>query len=182
MSGTKKIRENVLDSSSLSNPTAKTIINDGKTYYCHPIYTNYGASEDGYIINDKRLIPRKDNLNPSGYYYWTGHLEGKTKHHPIHRIIWEAVNQQIIPEDYQIHHINNDKKDNSIKNLELVTRQQNMIHANQERRGKKQAKKQNVPIKCEVFNYHHIYTNYGANKYGQIYNKKTKRCSIGNLH
>ena len=36
-------------------------------------------------------------------------------------------------------------------------------------------------MKCEKFYYHHIYTNFGANKYGQIYNKKTKRCSIGNL-
>ena len=40
---------------------------------------------------------------------------------------------------------------------------------------------QNVEIKCDKFHYHHIYTNFGANKYGQIYNKKTNRCSIGNL-
>ena len=38
---------------------------------------------------------------------------------------------------------------------------------------------QNVPMKCEVFHYHQIFTNFGANKDGQIYNKKTKKVSIG---
>ena len=103
------------------------------------------------------------------------------KIYQAHRIIWESINQQIIPEDYQIHHINNDKQDNSIENLMLVTRQQNMIYKGNKCKGMKNKSRQNVEIKCDNFNYHHIYTNFGANKYGQIYNKKTKRCSIGNL-
>ena len=35
-------------------PATNTVIYDGKTYYCHPIYHNYAASKDGYIINRKR--------------------------------------------------------------------------------------------------------------------------------
>ena len=73
MSGTKKSENAYVDSSagensSESNPAAKTIIHNGKTYFCHPIYINYAGSEDGYIINLKRLIPRKGLLNSTGYF------------------------------------------------------------------------------------------------------------------
>ena len=127
------------------------------------------------------MIPKKGILNRTGYLQTNVYNHNGTKKWYSHRFIWEAVNQQIIPNGYQIHHINNDKQDNSIDNLELVTRQQNMIYDGKLRRGITKSKKQNVEIKCKIFHYHHIYTNFGANKYGQIYNKKTKRCSIGNL-
>ena len=181
MSEKIKIRENVLDSSPGEKSVAKTIIHNEKTYYCHPLYDNYGASKDGHIINRKRLIPRKGRLHLTGYLQTTVHNKNREKKYQSHRFIWESIKQQIIPVGYEIHHINNDKQDNSIDNLKLVTRQQNMIYDGKIRLGKQKSKKQNVPMKCEKFYYHHIYTNFGANKYGQIYNKKTKRCSIGNL-
>ena len=186
MSGTKKSDNANMNFSAGENsftqiPAINTVFHDGKTYFIHHKYDNYAASTDGYIINRKRLIPSKGRLQLNGYLQTTVHSNGKKKNFTTHRFIWEAVNQQIIPEDYQIHHINNDKQDNCIKNLELVTRQQNMIYEGKNRLGKKISKKQNVPIKCERFYYHQIYTNFGANKYGQIYNKKTKRVSIGNL-
>ena len=54
-----------------------------------------------------------------------------------HRMVFESVNQQIIPDGYQIHYINCDKQDNSIVNLELVTRKQNMKYEGQRRKGMK---------------------------------------------
>ena len=162
-------------------PIAKTININDKIFYIHPIYDNYGCSKDGYIINKKTLIPRKGNLQFNGYVTTAVYNFNIQKRYTAHRFIWEAVNQRIIPEDYQIHHINCNKQDNSIKNLELVTRQQNMIYEGNECKGKKIKSPQNVSIKCEVFHYHHIYTNFGANKHGQIFNKKTNRCSIGTL-
>ena len=162
-------------------PAINTVFHDGKTYYCHPIYPNYAGSEDGYIINRKRLNPRKGRLHLDGYLQTTVHNKNSDKKYQSHRFIWEAVNQKIIPKNYQIHHINNDKQDNSIDNLELVTKSQNMQYEGLRRKGMKYKKPQNVEIKCDVFFYHPVYTNFGVNKYGQIYNKKTKRCSIGNL-
>ena len=163
-------------------PTTKTIIHDGKTYYINPIYDNYAASEDGYIINNKSLIPRKEKLHMTGYLNnFVSSNDGKRNKCLSHRIIWEAVNQQIIPDGYQIHHINCDKQDNSINNLELVTRQQNMKYEGLRRKGRIHYQKPNIEMKCEIFHYHPIYTNYGVNKYGQIYNKKTKRCSIRSI-
>ena len=169
------------ENSSTPIPAINTIFHNEKTYHIHPIYHNYGCSKDGYIINRKTLKPSKGNLQSNGYLTKNVYSNGKQKTFTAQRFIWEAINQQIIPEDYQIHHINNDKQDNCIKNLELVTRQQNMIYKGNECKGKQKSKTQNVQIKCEVFHYHPIYTNFGANKYGQIYNKKTKRVSIGNL-
>ena len=169
------------ENSSTQIPAINTVFHNEKTYHIHPIYTNYAASKDGYIINRKRLIPSKGRLQPNGYLVTTVYSNGKPKIFTAHRMIYEAVNQQIIPVGYEIHHINNDKQDNCIVNLELVTRQENMIYANNERCGKKNKSPQNIPIKCDKFYYHQIYTNFGANKYGQIFNKKTKRCSIGNL-
>ena len=170
------------ENSSTQIPATNTIFHEGKTYFIHPIYHNFGSSTDGYIINCKRLIPRKGRLHYNGYLQTTVYSnDSQIKTYESHRFIWEAINQRIIPGGYQIHHINNDKQDNSIKNLELVTPQQNMQYDAIRRKGKKHKSTQNVPMKCEVFHWHQIYTNFGANKYGQIYNKKTKRVSIGNL-
>ena len=186
MKKNQKSENQLLDSSASENSSTQilatnTVFHEGKTYFIHPIYTNYGSSTDGYIINRKRLIPRKGILHLTGYLQTTVYSNGKRKTFEAHRMVFEAVNQQIIPDGMQIHHINCDKQDNSIENLELVTRKENMKYEAIRLKGVKRSKKQNVEIKCNKFYYHKIYTNFGANKYGQIYNKKTKRCSIGNL-
>ena len=162
-------------------PATKTIIHNGKTYYVHPLYMNFAASEDGYIINRKTLKPSQGRLRQDGYFDISVRNKLFCTRKQAHRMIWEAVNQQLIPDKYQIHHINCDKQNNSIENLELVTRQKNMKYEGLKRKGMNYKSKQNVEMKCDVFYYHHIYTNFGANKYGQIYNKKTNRVSIGNL-
>ena len=176
------VDSSVSENSSTQILAINTVFHEGKTYYCHPIYNNYGCSTDGYIINCKRLIPRKGRLHYNGYLQTTVYSnDSQIKTYESHRFIWEAIKQQIIPHGYQIHHVNNDKQDNSIVNLELVTPKQNMIYKGNECKGMKYKPTQNVPMKCDVLHYHPIYTNFGANKYGQIYNKKTKRCSIGIL-
>ena len=183
----QKSENQLLNSSAGENSSTKilasnTVFYEGKTYHIHPIYHNYAASKDGYIINRKRLKARKGRLHLTGYLQTSVRSDDcKIKIYKSHRFIWEAIKQKIIPEDYQIHHVNCDKQDNSIENLELVTPQQNMQYDAIRRKGKKHKSTQNVPMKCEVFHWHQIYTNFGANKYGQIYNKKTKRVSIGNL-
>lgn len=45
-----------------------------------------------------------------------------------HRLIWEGVHGPI-PPGLEVNHINGDKADNRIANLELVTHQQNVQHA-----------------------------------------------------
>ena len=188
MSGTKKSDNTYVDfpageNSSEQIPAINNVIHDGKTYYIHHKYDNYGCSTDGYIINLKRMNPSKGHFNSTGYYSWS--FSGKNKEkkcYHVHRFVWETFNQQTIEKDMQINHINFNKQDNSINNLELVTRQENMVHAGKVRRGKTPSKPQNIETKSKIFFQHDIYKNFSANKDGQIYNMKTKRYSIGNKH
>lgn len=50
------------------------------------------------------------------------------RYYSAHRLIWEAVNGPI-PAGLEINHINGDKADNRIANLELVTPSENSLHA-----------------------------------------------------
>lgn len=45
-----------------------------------------------------------------------------------HRYVWESANGPI-PDGFEINHIDGDKTNNIIENLELVTRQRNQQHA-----------------------------------------------------
>jgi len=85
--------------------------------------TNYIVYSDGRIFSiryNKFLKPQKRGKN-----YFFVNLNGKQKY--IHRIIAEAYipNPKNLP---QINHINGDKSDNRIDNLEWVSNRENTIH------------------------------------------------------
>ena len=110
---------------------SNTFDHDGKTYFTHPTFENYGASDDGYIINRKRLEPRKGYLSENGYYIIS---PGQYNTCPAHRFVYEAVNQTIIPPGLQVNHINSNRQDNFIENLSLVTPSENMKHMHKARK------------------------------------------------
>ena len=101
------------------------LIIDGKKYYKHYVYTKYAASKDGIIINikTKRIIKM---INCNGYLYFNlcDPNLSKPKFYYQHRFVYEVFNGPI-PKFYDIDHINNNKRDNRIKNLQLLTKKQN---------------------------------------------------------
>ena len=107
--------DSVGDQSSLQKPTAKTIIHKRKEYHIHPIYDNYAASKDGYIINLKRLIPRKGKLHFTGYFQTDVYNNGRKKLYQSHRFVYERINGPI-PISLVVGHINLIKDDNHIDN------------------------------------------------------------------
>ena len=47
----------------------------------------------------------------------------------IHQLVWMEANHRFIPDGFEINHIDLDKSNNVIENLELVTHKQNIEHA-----------------------------------------------------
>jgi len=82
------------------------------------VYTAF--KKRGYTLRGPNFQPvqyhngEKYTLRPSGYYERT-----TFPRIGMHRAVWESVNGTI-PESYDIHHINENKADNRIENLECL--------------------------------------------------------------
>lgn len=72
----------------------------------------------------------------NGYYKITSTKEGNHNKH-LHRLIWEDHYGKPVPEGYDIHHINLDKRDNRIQNLQCVERS---LHHRFHSKGRKHSK------------------------------------------
>ena len=103
-------------------------------YSVHPVYNLYASDENGNVINIIKKVPKKGMKNNSGYMLCgvRKHAQTGKKTYHVHRFVWECFNGNI-PEGKVIDHINNDKEDNRLCNLELVTHQQNCKKSAKER-------------------------------------------------
>lgn len=92
-------------------------------------FDDYQASENGYIVNVRtgRIL----KASPDRCGYSTVHLakDGDWYTKRVHRLIGETFLEQPDPESWQINHINGDKNDNRLCNLEFVSPGANMRHA-----------------------------------------------------
>lgn len=87
----------------------------------------YYATEDGKILNLEKRI----ELNPSrtGKYYRINAAYGLNKKFLVHRMVWEAFNGPI-PENVDIDHIDGDQNNNSLNNLQILSRSENLKKRN----------------------------------------------------
>ena len=109
-------------------------------------------SKDMYVLNNgtrtmKKGALRKLTDNGAGYLYVSIYWKNIEHKRYVHRLVADAF----IPNDNkgrnEVNHINGDKKDNRVENLEWVTHKENMTHANINGLTNKYRKK---PVKCEV--------------------------------
>jgi len=108
-----------------------------------PKFTDVLGYEGMYFIYDTGVVqsyarPSKNGVrsfpskvmspfnNGTGYYQvnLTNANKVRSKHY-VHGLVWEAFNGKI-PEGLEIDHIDNDKNNNNLSNLRLVTRRDNM--------------------------------------------------------
>jgi hypothetical protein len=93
--------------------------------------TDYAADANKGVIyskkgnNLKMLKPRY----AKGYQTVRLYKEGTSRNYLIHRLIWETVNGPI-PENMTVDHIDANKDNNSILNLQLLSRADNTRKAN----------------------------------------------------
>ena len=103
------------------------VIIDGKKYYKHPVFSNYAASKNGDIMSlrNKKILKMRDN--GIGYLYFSlcdKRIE-KPKNYYQHRFVYEVF-KGLIPSFLEIDHINYIKKDNRIRNLQLISHKKNI--------------------------------------------------------
>lgn len=90
-------------------------------------YTKYEVYEDGRIYSYKSKKFLKPATNKNGYQVVLLYdNNGKPKMYYLHRVVWEAVNGEPIPQGMQINHRSEVKTENMISNLELMTPKQNV--------------------------------------------------------
>lgn len=105
----------------------------------------YEASDLGRIRSLPRTTTKggilKQSINTrNGYCYVSLSKDGKQRQCRVHRLI-AATFFEVDPDRPQINHINGDKTNNSIENLEWCTQSENMLHAYESGLEKKRTKK-----------------------------------------
>lgn len=99
----------------------ETIIFNNIKFYFHPIYNRYAASKDGQIFGKKHKIILKQNVNKGngGYLHFFAYNEKGRRFYSVARFVYECFND-VIPNDKQIDHIDNNKNNNRLDNLQLL--------------------------------------------------------------
>lgn len=98
---------------------------ESKEFRVHP-KSKYIVYEDGLIINPKTNYTIKQSISAAGYVV-VGKYIGNTSG-GVHRIVYEAFVGEI-PKGLQINHMDGNKQNNHISNLELCTPSENTKHA-----------------------------------------------------
>lgn len=105
----------------------------------------YEISSLGRVRNKKRELILNPPITPKGYIRISLFKDGKSKNHMVHRLVAEAFIEN--PKNKPtVNHIDGNKTNNKISNLEWATHSENLIHAYDNEL--KQAKVKYI-VKCE---------------------------------
>lgn len=91
-------------------------------------YPNYIVTSNGKVYNIKTNLEKSPGKDTKGYLKVDLYRSGRRRTFKIHRLVADAF----LPEDpkrIDINHIDGNKHNNKLSNLERVTRSENMIHA-----------------------------------------------------
>jgi len=92
------------------------------------IYGKYYCTEDGKVFNSKTKNEVVGYTKDDLYLYITVHFKMNRMDIRKHRMIYEYFNGAI-PEGYVINHLDGNKQNNNITNLQMTTVKENARHA-----------------------------------------------------
>ena len=100
------------------------------TYFKHPVYQDYACDEAGniYSLKNKKIRLLKQNISTKGYFQIIVYNNEKQIHCLSHRFILECRENEILPKNIDIDHIDRNPKNNSIDNLRKVSRTTNNLN------------------------------------------------------
>ena len=91
-------------------------------------YSNYAVSNKGRVINLKTKRLLKQFPNSQGYMNLCLWKNNKQKHFLVHKLVYMYFYNDFDFDGYVINHIDGNKTNNSLENLEKITYQENNIH------------------------------------------------------
>lgn len=91
-------------------------------------FSNYLIHSDGRIINKRTGRTLKISKNQKGYHQIQLSNNGKSKTITIHRLVYTHFVSDV-PVGLEINHIDGNKNNNHVSNLEVVTKKDNMRKA-----------------------------------------------------
>lgn len=129
----------------------------------------YQASNFGKIRSFKRNKVRvlKQGKTRNGYYMVNLRRNNVKKYSSVHRLVWSAFNGAI-PEGLEINHRDEDKANNALLNLELVTRKENINFGTH---NKRVSEKLSKPIQMLDENNNTVKTFNSLKEAAQFFNK-----------
>ena len=86
-------------------------------------YHGYTVFSNGFILNKDGSI-KKLNINPKGYWTSNFYYEGRLHCHLAHTFVWRAFNGEI-PKGFEVDHVDNDRLNFNLDNLQLLSKSQN---------------------------------------------------------
>ena len=99
-----------------------------KEFKVYPRNTNYYVSSDGEVFStfSKKVIKKELRGKANKLYYTVDiYLDGKQKHIPIHKMVYESW-VRILEDGEQVNHLNDKQLDNNVENLYSGTQKQNV--------------------------------------------------------
>lgn len=106
-------------------------------------FTKYEVYEDGRIWSYSHKKFLKPATTKDGYQQVAlSNNEGKIKWYKVHRVVYQAVTSEPIPDGFEINHIDEDKTNNHINNLNLMTHKDNNNYGTRTERAAKAQSKQ----------------------------------------
>lgn len=150
----------------------KTIIINNKE-------TNYMITEDGKVFNKNTKKQLFGSISKHGYRVFTFTIEGKKVRKYLHRLLAIAFLNFDENSNLIVNHIDGNKLNNNLNNLEIITSSQNLIHAYNN-----DLKKSNLNKTCILYenNYENEtwkripeYEDYEISNYGRVKSYKYKK-------